>query len=305
MERIRYRTAKKLFSDLSLNSELSNEGFIYRGQANAEWALIPSAFREDKSHLLRFTFLNSLGERTNREQVEAEFYTILDFIKELNLNGFHVPNEDILNLESCAMKYIEYDAKIGRGEYIWPAKEWHSVVALAQHFGIPTRFLDFTYDPYVAMYFAVKDVLENKEKYLNSEDIAIYAINSSSMKELSFTDNFGIQEYGFLDKSKENRRLYQIIKAPASFNQNLRNQRGMFLGFFEKNFKKNMKFEPFSVEEYLEEVKASKSYKLVIRKKHASELLELLHSRFYSASTMFPGIEGCVKSIYERNNFEQ
>ena len=255
--------------------------------------------------MLRFTFLNSLGERTNREQVEAEFYTILDFIKELNLNGFHVPNEDILNLESCAMKYIEYDAKIGRGEYIWPAKEWHSVVALAQHFGIPTRFLDFTYDPYVAMYFAVKDVLENKEKYLNSEDIAIYAINSSSMKELSFTDNFGIQEYGFLDKSKENRRLYQIIKAPASFNQNLRNQRGMFLGFFEKNFKKNMKFEPFSVEEYLEEVKASKSYKLVIRKKHASELLELLHSRFYSASTMFPGIEGCVKSIYERNNFEQ
>lgn len=45
--------------------------------------------------------------------------------------------------------------------------EW---LALMQHFGAPTRLLDFTQSPYVATYFAVEDA---------TEDSVIWAVNES------------------------------------------------------------------------------------------------------------------------------
>lgn len=38
-----------------------------------------------------------------------------------------------------------------------PAGDKLSWLALMQHYGVPTRLLDFTYSPYVALYFALRD----------------------------------------------------------------------------------------------------------------------------------------------------
>jgi hypothetical protein len=299
METIEIKGAKSFFNAISLDNEKLN-GFlkksIFRGHSDANWLAIPSAFRPNKL-LLSENTLRPLGKRTNREQIEAEFYTLLLFIDELNQNGFHIPNEDILNIDTNRELFVDFLNKIGRGELVWPPKNYHSIISIAQHNGIPTRFLDFTYDPYVALYFAAKGVLDGCE----SEYISIYAINiyQTEVRGYDFIENF--DRDGLYHKRPEN-RLYQMIKSPSSYNHNLRNQKGLFLSFVEKSFYSNDKFAPYSIEEYMIDSKSRNGgYKFVTKARNAPEIMRLLHNRFYSASTIFPSIEGCAKSIYEKN----
>lgn len=58
---------------------------------------------------------------------------------------------------------------IGTAE--WPPKELYEALAIAQHHGVPTRLLDFSYDPLIAAYFAA----ENPPPA--AEEIAVWCVD--------------------------------------------------------------------------------------------------------------------------------
>lgn len=135
----------KIIKIKSINSLIKHlnslpNNFVYRGQADSSWKLAPSLER-------------ILGEGWSAEKVQKfEDFSIQQF-----KSKFHL-----------------YDRENGQPE---SKLAWLSVM---QHHGVPTRLLDFTESPYVALYFAM-------EAYdpMHKRDLALYAIDYSSILEKS------------------------------------------------------------------------------------------------------------------------
>ena len=89
-------------------------------------------------------------------------------------------------------------------------------IAIMQHYGIPTRLLDVTFNPFIAMYFATENV-SRSEKITQNGEIAVFKIPKKLIK---FSD-------------------YQNLEAPyllrTTFNNpRIKLQNGAFIKFSDK-----------------------------------------------------------------------
>jgi hypothetical protein len=73
-------------------------------------------------------------------------------------------------------KYLLYDNSrhVPKSKLAW--------LGAMQHFGVPTRLIDFTTSPYVALYFAIETY-----PFDSSQDFAVFAIDYSKLMDASIT----------------------------------------------------------------------------------------------------------------------
>jgi hypothetical protein len=172
--------------------------YIFRGQANAEWKL--------ESSLERIT-----GDKWCSE--EARRY------EELSLARFQ-------------SKFHLYDRENTEPQSLLA---W---LSLMQHYGVPTRLIDFTDSPFVALYFAFETYKSSSKKDLSIFAIDYRAIRLASVAHIRKNDNnFQYKDEEIYDQQDVifdkviDPRAYEIawVTEPKVHNVRLDRQGGCFL----------------------------------------------------------------------------
>jgi hypothetical protein len=174
--------------------------------------------------------------------------------------------------------------------------EW---LALMQHWGVPTRLLDFTLSPYLGLFFAIVD-MEPK-----TEQAALWAIRytwlnmiASRKEPLRFHELF---DAAFKRQSSELKFVAPI--QPFIMNERLAVQQGMFLCpftlslGFEQTIVQTDGFQ--EVIQSTNEIDFAFARKFVITKAARCELLRELHRMNITSASLFPGLGGFAQSLKE------
>lgn len=188
--------------------------WIFRGQNDSSWCLLPPSLRLKFTYeyVCKFCGPDSLplenkevnnysrdprkyGIQSTYSHIATEQRLIEAFISLSDQCGLSVPYENINNIN--VLKNMEDRLKVERLHEEYPnmfsASTFPDSVeyALAQHYGVPTRLLDFTYRPFVAAFFAanLEEKLCKQPERIIVWAISLGAIQSTSLKNRKAKEN--------------------------------------------------------------------------------------------------------------------
>ncbi len=243
--------------------------WIYRGQANAEWALNSRAVREDAA-------FSACGIKRRREPEGrkinwSERRDMMNGLLSLFRLGLNRSGLPIPIPVPKVQKWPEAQLSAHPDLDVFP------LMALAQHHGLPTMLLDWTLRPRVGAYFAACQAVRSNTP---SKLLAIWALERG--------------EHGDGDP-----RL-RFYDAPAATNPNLHAQAGLFTMHFDED---DGSLEEYLVEARLKSDAVPQLRRFTLDSDQAPRLLKLLADEGIDGASMFPGPDGVVEAIRERAHY--
>lgn len=305
----RYETAKEFLTDITYGGELYgmlNNSKVFRGHQSSTYELIPSALRR------KMLFRNQDGtiyeedenrsvllSESERLQRDMEYFNLRVFFDECDENGLWLPNVDRIRKYLVTYKDLN-SAGLLTDE--WIPYDLLELTALAQHYGVETRLLDWTSSIETAIYFAIHkdpDLSEEERGREESKYVAIWILDTSI-------------------EHKSN--SLRFIRPPYNGNPNLAAQKGLFTYWKEPGFKlssnvieedewmaiQKVRINRLPLDTRLKQEignkRLDKSYlwKLLIPRDGKKELYDYIRRRGVTAASLFPGYAGIVKGIKER-----
>lgn len=184
------------------------EGYVFRGHARSDWRLVPSILR---SRFQEDSFDGQWNANHGSwidENLEHAYLT--EFVSAADLQGIS------LSLEGEDQKF----GKLG------PA------TAVAQHYGLPTQLIDWTYNPYTAAYFAASGNLDERPIASGEQpSLSIWATAFSGKRSYISAMELGRQN-DIYDPTRSDisyRIFLDFPYFPLAQNPNMRAQRGALM----------------------------------------------------------------------------
>lgn len=272
-----YETAEDLWLALSPITKLTEgtESFIYRGQGDATWPLVPSILRPRNQPPI--TSYDDMVDAT--EMVFHELLALCHFAAHCDAIGVAIPGDSqdfrksVLNTQTADRYYKE--------PYLWPDPRLLDLMAMAQHHGVPTRLLDWTTKAFTALYFAASSALTRYEKWSATDRLAIWAINR---------DRLGLHNKIVLHSS------------PGSISTHLAAQGGLFTVHPHSGYRSG-EFVVQGLEEYFSDAPTS-MIKLTLPVFESLRLLHLCSRAGFSGANVYPTPDGAGRAVIDGFNGE-
>ncbi len=236
---------------------------LYRGVGDSRYKLVPTALRADDQSKKNVSRIKALD--TNPKNI-VDATVLRLFYQEANRNGLPLPNISSQMHESLCMGALNAEASGLMFDTLLP------IFGLAQHYGLPTRLLDWSFDPFVAAYFAAKSGTRHLSEPASKVDkIAVWFVQSR-----------------FLDSN------VRVVHAPYSGNPNLAAQKGAF------TFVRPPKDEaPLNVVGTDATRGRRDFHKVELPLGEAPKLLLEMRLLGYDAGRLFPGYAGAALAVEE------
>jgi hypothetical protein len=276
--------------------------WIFRGQRE-DRPLIPSALRPEARQ--PGGLLANLPHWGGVHDVRRDEFAITqEFLDAADIAGIEIPHDRPEFRDALRMRQLVLGdapplaALFGKLEG-WPPDELLAVLALAQHYGVPTRLLDWTLKPRVAAYFACAGAA--KGEFLRPvfpapavEFMTVWAVDIGAI----------VSEPGGQGRSR-----LALVRAPYASNPNLAAQAGVFT--LDRDADGSRGFEetlPAAVATYIEDNDDLRRqffgqpmfHKFLLPHSETRVLLRLLADHDVSAASVFPGHHGVVEGMRER-----
>lgn len=229
--------------------------WIFRGQNNSDYKLESSLYRTIKRNEEIRSKSKAKTIHLKREIYEKEMLEIFQGSSHLFIDKVPDKNEIF---------------------------DWLSIM---QHYGAPTRLLDFSFSPYMALYFAISGA---------SSDAAVFCVNYKKLSKVDELADKDISEkYKNIMRQEKNIKNTILVPFEPKFkNERLFVQQGVFLVPNTLNFSHQD-----ILSEYDTEGNDEIYSKIIIKQECFVEMITELQRMNIKASSVYPGFEGFCKSF--------
>jgi hypothetical protein len=244
-------------------------------------------FEAQVTDLVTYPIIGPWAFRGHSSPLHSLAPSILRIFKNKNLS-----REEANKLEREATQRFISQAHMYLSEYVCHNSrddvDWWG---LMQHYGAPTRLLDWTNSPYVAAYFAcINEIIFDGEIWAFNQPLLIGHIK----KKFQVKDNLSSSEVLELCNKVDSPDILFSVERQTKI-ERMVSQQGIFT--FSNNI---LRSHSEILEEYFNEINFRTGFvKITIPGHQKINFLERLHLMNITASSLFPGIDGLGRSIDE------